>query len=276
MYYLKVASPKQNSLIIGDSRALQGLIPSIINSSIGNKDLYNFSFDLGVSPYGKVYFNAIKNKIKKEKKDGIFIVTIDPWGISSISKTPNDENTFIENELKLNKIKSFSINPNFGYIYKYIKTKTMISGVLKNYNLINYTMMLHDDGWLELFIPMDSIAVKNRIKHKINAYRKNSISYRYSSKRFEYLKKTIIFLKEHGNVYLVRLPVYSEMQIIENEFMPNFDSLVQDLSKNYEVPYVNFTRDSTKYKFIDGNHLYKESSKTLSIKLAKYICELNK
>ena len=97
--YFKFSSPKSSSMILGTSRALQGLVPQAIDSVTGRNDLLNFAFTLGNSPYGKVYLDAIKKKIDRSKKNGIFILAVDPWAISSLSVQPNNEIIFIEKYL---------------------------------------------------------------------------------------------------------------------------------------------------------------------------------
>ena len=271
--YFKFTSPKQKSLIIGPSRALQGLVPLEINKVLKRDDIFNFAFNLGNAPYGKVYLNAIKEKTDTSSKNGIFILTIDPWAVSSISKDPDDESSFRENGLKLDQMHFFTLNPNIEYIFKYIKPKTMIHGMLKEFNLVNYTSFLHKDGWLELFIPMNEKIVEQRALYKFNDYKKKLNHYKFSKKRLFYLEETIQYLQNYGNVFIVRLPVHKEMLKIENILMSNFDSIAGELSKNFNTPYINFAKDSTKYIYTDGNHLYKESGKIVSEKLAKLIRE---
>ena len=45
-YYGKLSNGHKNSLVIGTSRALQGIVPSIVDSTIGIQEpkLYNFAF----------------------------------------------------------------------------------------------------------------------------------------------------------------------------------------------------------------------------------------
>ena len=111
-YYLKFSSPKQSSLILGTSRAKQGIIPSVLSSSIENVDyqMFNFSFTLKSSPFGLVYYNAIKQKIDLESKDGCFIVTVDPWSISEkicdLNKSPDSLSVLLG-------ISDFTSKPNF-------------------------------------------------------------------------------------------------------------------------------------------------------------------
>jgi len=53
--------------------------------------------------------------------------------------------------------------------------------------------------------------------------------------------------------------------------MPNFDSMMIELSRKNEVSYYNFINCSAKYSFTDGNHLYRDSAKDISNEIAKLI-----
>ena len=57
-FYLRFTSAKQKSLIIGTSRAAQGIQPQLIDSILdltATDKIYNFSFTAQNSPYGEVY-----------------------------------------------------------------------------------------------------------------------------------------------------------------------------------------------------------------------------
>ena len=46
-FYNKLASPRQHSLIIGDSRSFQGIQPAVVNENLKNQfelPMYNYSF----------------------------------------------------------------------------------------------------------------------------------------------------------------------------------------------------------------------------------------
>ena len=67
-------------------------------------------------------------------------------------------------------------------------------------------------------MPMDSVSVNERVGNKIETYRNVHLpNYTFSDVRLNSLEETIEFLKEFGNVYLVRLPVAVEILDIEND-----------------------------------------------------------
>ena len=80
----------------------------------------------------------------------------------------------------------------------------------------------------------------------------------------------IELLNQHGQVYLVRLPVCSEILAIENQMLPSFDKKIADI-KDLCVGYLDMTSTPAKYIYTDGNHLYKESGKKVSWEIAEWI-----
>lgn len=69
-FYIRFTTPQQESLILGTSRAAQGLQPKVFDS-ISSLDIYNYAFTIGHSPYGKTYLNSIKKKIRENTKNGV-------------------------------------------------------------------------------------------------------------------------------------------------------------------------------------------------------------
>jgi hypothetical protein len=130
---------------------------------------------------------------------------------------------------------------------------------------------VHKDGWLEVTVPMHEGAVAWRLKNKIRDYAGDKRRlYNYSSLRLEYLRETIAWLGERGEVYLVRLPVHNELYKIGDDLVPQFDSLMQSLEP-LTSGYYNMAADSTDYQFIDGNHLYKDAAELASRRVAEFV-----
>ncbi|GGF51603.1 hypothetical protein [Echinicola rosea] len=266
-FYLRFTSHKQKNLILGTSRAAQGLQPEIFKERLG-LEIYNYSFTLSHSPYGKVYYESIVKKHNKEK-NGVFILAVDPWSISSWCNDPNDLAKFRENELSLGITHNVNMYPNFEYLLKNLK------GNYKDILLPRTRkVFLHHDGWLEIKdIPMDSLSVSNRINEKLYDYRnKYLLKTKYSKVRYEYLLKIINYLSDYGEVYLVRLPVHFKMMEIEEELMPNFNNTIKDAIKNSQG-YLDLTEYNSRFKYTDGNHLHKSSGIEVSQLVANWIEE---
>jgi hypothetical protein len=118
-YYLRFTTPKKNSLIIGNSKAAQGLNPDVMNKIL-HKDIYNYCFDISKSPFGPAYLESIKRKVIKENKKGIFIITVDCWSIYSKGKEPNDIARFDESHSCVGEMEKVDQNPNFQYLTTYM------------------------------------------------------------------------------------------------------------------------------------------------------------
>lgn len=264
--YLKFTSPKQTNLIIGTSRAAQGLQPQVFNEILETDKFYNYAFTLLQSPFGSVYYQSIQKKIDTTQHNGIFIITVDPWAISSDSKTPNDSTSFREAKLMLATTSDVNCSPNFEYLYNNLGGKYH-----KILFPINSKMYLHDDGWLELNLRTDSITINKRTKARIKHYRtKTLLQYHFSEFRLKYLIKTIEKCNKYGQVFIIRLPISEQMMDIENKLMPDFDTKIKEaivLSKGY----LDMTKENNSFTYTDGNHLYKKSGKIVSKKIALYI-----
>lgn len=266
-FYLRFTTPKQSNLILGTSRAAQALKPAIFDAILDqDAPFFNYAFTLTQSPFGPVYLNSIKKKLDTTKKDGIFIVTVDPWSISSETENPNDSTNFREANLALANTAVVNQKPNWGYLYHNLGGKyhkILLPG--------NTKMYLHKDGWLEVTLRTDTATIQKRTLRKLKNYRFNVLPrYKLSTLRLQYLIKTIQYLKQYGRVFLVRIPVSEKMLEIENELMPAFDSKIKDailLSEDY----LDLTKEKTSFTYNDGNHLYKKSGAVVSTKIAKWI-----
>lgn len=263
-FYVRFTTPKHANMILGTSRAAQGLQPSVFKDIL-HKNIGNYAFTVTHSPFGKVYLESIQLKHSKEN-NSIFIIAVDPWSISSwCCASPNNIALFRENRLFLNHMTAVDLNPNIEYLAKNIKNlQPLISP--------DESMYLHEDGWLEISkIPMDSISVAKRISNKVELYTNNHLpKTHFSSLRLSYLKQTVNYLKEYGMVYLVRLPIHPQMMEIENQLMPDFDQKIQEIT-HFSNGYLDLTPMNDLFLYTDGNHLYKDSGAKVSKLIADWI-----
>ena len=130
---------------------------------------------------------------------------------------------------------------------------------------------LHEDGWLEITVPMDRATVKKRVEKKLALFEDNLAHYRVSSIRRTFFEKTIRFLRAHGKVFIVRLPAIREVIAQENRLMPSFDRWVKESSEKYDAPYLDFSGRGEEYAFTDGSHLYKDSGRVFTQDIASRI-----
>lgn len=269
-FYVRFTTPKQESLILGTSRAAQGLAPKVFKEKY-NINIYNYAFTLLNSPYGSVYLESIKKKVRKGKKPGIFIVTVDPWSISSRTVLPNDTINFRERNGILQATKVVNMKPNLVYLLK------SLSGRYQDILTAKYrsSSFLHEDGWLEITQPIDSTSLTNdRIIEKIDRYRiQNLPRYKFSSTRFIFLRKTIEYLNKYGDVYLVRLPMHPMMLELEKELMPDFNKKIDGLIPSVKG-YLDMTPSNSEYRYTDGNHLHRSSALVVTETVADWIAQL--
>lgn len=263
-FYIRFTTPPQKSLIIGTSRAAQGIRPEVINFYMPESQIFNYAFTIAHSPFGPAYLRSIKRKLDPNSQEGIYIVTVDPWSISSICANPNDSNEFRELELCVARTRFVNLNPNIPYLFNFYDEHyfQLIKPTSSNF--------LHLDGWLEVNVPMDTISISERRKNKVAHYREALPNYKLSSLRADYLKKTIQFLKTHGDVYLVRLPVHSEIIQIESELMPEFDSIMSTITPMANG-YLDMTMRNNDFQYTDGNHLYKDAGSEVSKIIAEWM-----
>lgn len=262
-YYLKFTSPKQSSLIIGTSKALQGLNPETINKIL-DVNMYNYSFDISKSPFGPKYLESIKRKLSSRNRNGIFIIAVDCWSIYSRNSDPNDVLNFCENTTCVGEMTAVDQHPNFQYLTRYMTG---------NYYKIVYrptVTLLHDNGWLEVSLAMDSASVARRTKNTLVEYKKYQQIYKFSEVRYDYLLRTIDFLDDYGDVYLVRLPISSKLMMIENRLAPNFKDLMK-LPSEKSCGFLDLTDKNDLFSYTDGVHLSEVSGKLVSAEIANWI-----
>ena len=118
-FYAKFTTPKQQSLIIGSSRAAQGIHPQTINENLPHTAIYNYAFSRIHTPYGKPYLESIQRKLKPDTKDGLFIVEVNPWSVCKKKGELLDTLHFSEKASFLGTIKNVSANPNLTYLLNF-------------------------------------------------------------------------------------------------------------------------------------------------------------
>src|SRR5690606_31155919 len=127
------------SLIIGLSRADQGIDPEILEShflSPGfNGPLINFASNQ--SYFGETYLNAIKKKLNADPGKRIFIVAVSPGSFSGPVGFGAKGIETMDKNTPIGKTKDFTSNPNYSYI-------------MNCYGNGLYTALINERGWENL------------------------------------------------------------------------------------------------------------------------------
>lgn len=260
-FYGRFTSPAAGSLILGTSRAAQGIRPAVLAARLGGQfqgPMLNYAFTLTHSPYGPAYLASIKRKLRPDVKKGLFIIAVDPWSLS----LTGPEGAFPESQSFIGQLRQVSQNPNLPYLTRY-QTKPLYRLLL---DYATATEQLHPDGWLEVNIGTASVQVRARTARKLQDYRLLAASQHLSAGRMQALRQTIEFLKLHGRVVLVRLPVGSSLLKLENTYHPGFERLMRQKAAALAVPYLDYSAQP--YATTDGNHLQRAASQQFSEKLA--------
>lgn len=263
-FYARFTSPRQSSLILGTSKAAQGIRPDILNRTLQDS-IYNFAFTIAHSPYGPAYLKGIKRKLSEGTDDGIFILAVDPWSIADAHADPNDENQFDENKSFLNRLQTVSSQPNIPYLVSYYK-----NSFAKIFDR-DSVAFLHHDGWLEINTRMDPKTIEIRIENKAESLNERKNRYHLSETRLSYLYKTVAYLQKRGKVYLVTLPVHPTLTKFDKAIIPNFEDLMYELSRQTGAPFLDLSMENEDYTYTDGIHLYKDSAAEVSSIITSWI-----
>jgi len=272
-YYSRFTTRRQHSLILGTSGAAQGLQPAVFDSIIYRNQehhFFNYSFSLFDSPFGPAYYQSITKKLDPAVKDGLFVIVVNAWSLCSNLQQPNDSVNFTEHKGFMGKTKLVNLYPNIPYLVESYGEPYI--NIIRKWRGGPADMYLHKDGWLQIDVSMDSVAVAERLAVKVEDYRKNFLPvYKFSSLRLEYLYKTISFLQAHGKVFLVHMPLRQVMSGIEYELMPDFDNKMNTLIEKTRIDYLDLKEIQNRYQYVDGNHLYKTSGRMVSDTVARWI-----
>lgn len=189
--------------------------------------------------------------------------------MSSFTAIPDDSLSFRELELALENTHIVNIKPNFIYL---INNWHRSYYKLLDKNKSN--MFLHNDGWLEVNVNLDSAKMSKVLADKEKIYRDNILPKAHFSKiRYNYLRQTISLLKNHGKVYLVRLPIHEKIMQVEKELMPNFNVDIKEAIASANG-FLDLTNKNSDFNYTDGNHLDKVSGEIVSKTVAYWIYNL--
>lgn len=269
--YMHFAVDKPMNIILGDSRGSQAVQPGVLEGKLHQK-FDNFSLNVVQSPYGPVYLDALKRKLNPDTKNGLFIITVDPWNLSSDKKIKDRPEELPEKENSpLGNMYFYNMSPNYEYLVKNY-SRSWFKIFTEREQKGRSSTYLHKDGWMEVNVNMAEDSVRKRELSKIAFYRDNMArTQKLSPLRIKALEDMIRFLKDKGAVYLVRIPASEKIMAIENAYSPEFSEKIRSVSKQYDVHFFDFSSKAKEYNYTDGNHMYKTSGKIFTVQIADSI-----
>ncbi len=269
-FYLRFTAPPQRSLVIGTSRAAQGIKPSELDKVLqgGIPGFFNYSFTLEHSPFGPTYLEAIRSVLDTATGAGDFIITVDPWSVSDVVEN-GEVQPWPEAQRMLGEQWTFHASPNLEYLVRHAPAGwgSFLGGPLRDVEPLS---TLQPDGWLKVEHRLDSANVNGLTRAKLSYYEEVLLpKYRPSAQRWQWLVRTVRELERHGTVHLVRMPVPAGMQRIEDRLWPGFALALERLAREEGVRSYDPFSDTLTYSYLDGNHLDTLSAARFSGHLAR-------
>lgn len=275
-FYRRFTSPQQNSFILGSSRAAlmdPAVIDTILHPEYPNAAIYNYSFTWAHSPYGPKYLESIEKKLKPGTRDGVFIVTVEPTALMVDKKKPDSPEFYIENDKSVAKTSMVAVNPNIEYLlesYEPSVTHELNKKIIPPKNRVGLPTIL-DNGRYYLEIIKKNTPEKQTISNKRNMklLQERIDGLKISENRILYLEKTIDFLKQHGKVLMIRMPVNKEPYSIEEKAVPDFNNRMEAVASKAKVSYIDYNKFENAYQWLDEVHLDEKSIEAFSAVVAE-------
>ncbi|MEK6153514.1 hypothetical protein WIW50_09650 [Flavobacteriaceae bacterium 3-367] len=255
-FYEKFTSPRASSLILGDSRSLQGIQPEVIKQYFNNTEverpILNYSFTLKQIAYGRPYTESIKRKLDSTTKNGLFIISVHPFTLSNrTAQHEEEEGVFFEANMPPHNMRYVNNSPNYEYLFKnwdYFHFR----------GIIRKSSKTHKDGWLEeTNLPDDKKLLQQWKQNQVSLYGGFSEKWKKSPVRMAHLEELCNYLNKHGEVFMLRMPIDDDLLQIENAYWENFDKDMDKLSKKLHVGYINFNTSENRFQTYDGIHIDK-------------------
>jgi hypothetical protein len=273
--YRRFTVPARPSLILGSSKAAFGLRPDALNRSplVFARPIMNYAFSLRTSPYGPIYLRSIKRKLKTGQRNGLFILEVDPFGLSyyPVANPREDPALFREVETILDRQRFVSLNPNFEYLLRHYKPPYI--QLLIDRLRAPKSFHLHADGWIEYQHGGDADKVAERRRRALAEYAQVVMEMRPSKRRWRSLRQTIGFLSGYGRVVLLRMPISCEFLQLEMRYQADFNERLRRLASTMKISFYDEATDCGKWPELDGHHLKPQSAVRFSRLLVARLSE---
>ena len=267
-FYKKFTTPKVNSIIIGDSRGLQDLMPSVINKSMSSANfslpIYNYSFTIEQARVGPLYRKSALKKLTQKDTKGLFIISLTPMMLSSYVKNSNESGEFSEAGYPPHNMHFVDKRPNYEYFIKNINYFEFKAVFKRDY-------ILEDDGWLKInHLSYDKHRLGEWKKIQMDRFKEMAHVSKPSEYRMKSLDTLVKTLKKYGDVYLLRSPIDEDFLDLENTYFKDFNEKINQVANANNIKYFNFGATTNSHYFaFDGHHLDVKSAELFS----KHVCD---
>ncbi|MCF7568639.1 hypothetical protein L3X37_09705 [Sabulilitoribacter arenilitoris] len=277
-YYNKLTQ-ESGSLVIGLSRADQDIVPQVLEKQLNDLEfdmpITNFAMNLNHSAYGELYLKGIKEKLKPNLKQSLFILSVSPGAFTAPLKMKDEDIFEMDKKGIIGKTKDLKHKPNYDYIINNFEHPLYYSIISLNSWSHHYA---HDNGWNEVKLINNSDKLK---KEDMLLWKTQTIDYYNKKKELQEVSKyringfieTVKYLKTKGEVFLVRLPADADIIDFENSHWQSFNKEMDSISQNQNVAFFNYTMQNTNYQTYDGSHMVSESAKAFTKQLSSDIKE---
>lgn len=270
-YYSKFVG-RHESAIIGSSRGFFGISPSTLRDNLGwSTPIHNLAITITASPFGPLYLEYLQQKI--HGRHGLFIVEVNPFTVSI--RDYEDDNSvpmrLRESDWRIARVPFRILSPNLYYMAKFADTQI--------YRMIAWEVgaLITGAPALKTVTADGHMAVNPRANWDGQAtnrwermdFVENFLKWStYSEVRIDHLDQTIQFLKSHGTVVVVRMPISAEFKEVEDRYFPKFSKFFHTVCQRNYVFGLDYIEDSGTYSTYDPNHLLFDEALRFSRRLA--------
>jgi hypothetical protein len=278
MYYPKFTQ-RGGNLILGLSRADQGIVPAILQEELKSENYAEtyVNFASNQSFYGEVYLNAVKEKLDQSVANGLFVLSVTPGCFTAPKSAGEKEIVRMDEYTIMGKADNFTSNPNYNYIVNCYGEP--LYNALHNFTVWE-NLKSHQDGWNEVSMTSQQMKIEEKDidiwkSQNLTFYNRKVRTETFKAHRENSFEETIRFLKKHGVVFLVRLPADPDIIALENENWANFDQQMERIARDHNISYLNYSMGFEGFRTYDGSHMPSESARMFTRLLATDIKKIS-
>lgn len=246
--YYWASTGTSNTLITGTSMTRNGINPNILKEKLNLQvEPKNIALNGMNSPYGALYTDFIKKKIRDTSAENLFIIETSLFGL--VNKCGE---TGMEREKETPHYKLWNVKGsiNWEYLIKYYSPEHPHFHLLLQSIVGTKTAkerIIHSNGWTEI-----RLNEKNKDRNRLIPLK----CWKPIEERTNHFKQLVTDLSRYGKVFLVKMPVDWSYQHHPQTVIPNLDSLVNSLIQEKNCYLLDYSSKGKNYSYHDyGTHL---------------------